>query len=412
MAKASANPNAAVRFLDRTTPPHIFSLVLIAGMAALTMSIFLPAMPAMAAYFETDYAIIQLSVSAYLALTGILQLIIGPLADRFGRRPVMLSALVVFLLATLGCIFATNVWFFLFCRLVQTVISTGIALSRAIVRDLVPEREAASMIGYVTMGMALMPMIGPALGGALQEIFVWQATFVVLLIFGLFTLSVAWFDLSETGTNTESSFREQAKLYPQVIASRRFWGYSLASATASGCFFAFLGGAPFVASEVLGMSPAETGASFGIIALGYLIGNFITARVSTRLGLYKLMLTGGILASFGMSLALILYASGWAHPVAIFGPTIFVGLGNGMLMPTSQSGVMSVMPGISAAVAGLSSAVTIGGGAILSAITAAMLSDETGAYPMILMMLAIALSSVGFTIYTGRVEIEMRGKLP
>ena len=160
------------RYFDRTTPPHVTSLVLLSGLSALSMNIFLPSLPNMTAYFQTDYALMQLSVSLYLGLTGILQLMIGPLADYYGRRPVILTGMTIFLLATVGCLLAPDVGTFLVFRMIQTATATGMVLSRAIMRDIVPADKAASMIGYVTMGMSLVPMIAPAIGGFLDDAFV------------------------------------------------------------------------------------------------------------------------------------------------------------------------------------------------------------------------------------------------
>eukprot|EP01031_Cornospumella_fuschlensis_P050880 gene50880-62229_t len=157
-----------VKFLNRTTPPHVITLVLLAGLSALTMNIFLPSLPGMAKWFEVPYALMQLSVALYLALSAALQIVIGPISDRYGRRKVVLGSLVLFLLATVGTLLAPNAETFLFFRMAQAVIAAGMVLSRAIVRDMVPDAEAASMIGYVTMGMSLVPMIGPAIGGYLD----------------------------------------------------------------------------------------------------------------------------------------------------------------------------------------------------------------------------------------------------
>ena len=123
-----------------------------------------------------------LAISAYLGLTAVLQLVIGPLSDRFGRRPVMLGCFAIFLAATVGCILAPSIEVFLGFRLLQATIASGIVLSRAIVRDMVPPDQAASLIGYVTMGMSLMPMVGPMIGGFLDESFGWQSVFVFTLV--------------------------------------------------------------------------------------------------------------------------------------------------------------------------------------------------------------------------------------
>ncbi len=184
----------AVRFLDRTTPPHILTLVLMAGLGAMNMSAFLPSLPDMTTYFETRYDVMQLSVSGYLAVTALLQLVIGPVSDRYGRRSVMLTCQGIFVVATLGCIVAPTVEIFLFFRMLQGAVAAGLVLSRAIVRDMVPQDEAASMIGYVTMGMALVPMVAPMIGGALDQAFGWHSVFWFLAIGGAAVMALCWAD--------------------------------------------------------------------------------------------------------------------------------------------------------------------------------------------------------------------------
>ena len=129
-------------WLNRSTPPHVITLVLLASISALNMNIFLPSLPGMATYFDTDYGFMQLAISGYLGITAVLQLIIGPMSDRYGRRPVLLGGLVIFLLATVGCIFSQDVGTFLVFRMIQGAVAAGMVLSRAIVRDMVEPWEA------------------------------------------------------------------------------------------------------------------------------------------------------------------------------------------------------------------------------------------------------------------------------
>ena len=159
------------------TPPHILTLVALVGVSTLAMNVFLPSLPAMSEYFATDYGVMQLSVGLYLGINAVLQLFVGPLSDRYGRRPVILSGIVLFMLATLGALMATTVEVFLAFRMAQAAIVVAMVLSRAIVRDLYPQDKAASMLGYVTMGMSIVPMIGPAVGGVLEASFGWQSNF-------------------------------------------------------------------------------------------------------------------------------------------------------------------------------------------------------------------------------------------
>lgn len=387
------------RWFDPTTPPHVLTLVLIAGLGALNMNIFLPALPSMAAYFDADYAVVQLAVSAYLGMTALLQLFIGPLSDRYGRRPVMLGSMAIFLFATVVCIFATDITTFLIFRMVQAAIASGFVLSRAVVRDMVSADEAASMIGYVTMGMALVPMVGPAIGGVLDEIFGWQASFLFTLAFGVIVAGVVWRDMGETNTNRSDSFGAQFRAYPELLRSRRFWGYALVAAFASGSFFAFLGGGPWVATHVLGMDSAELGLYFGMIAFGYMVGNFFSGVFSTRLGVNRMMLIGGAVASTGIGLGIVLFMLGFQTPLVLFGSILFVGLGNGMTLPSANSGMISVRPHLAGSASGLGGALMIGGGAALSAVTGAMLSPETGAYPLMVMMLLSAVASLLMSFY-------------
>jgi DHA1 family bicyclomycin/chloramphenicol resistance-like MFS transporter len=391
-----------IRFLDRTTPPHILTLVLITGMSALSMSVFLPSLAAMTTYFDTDYAIMQIALSGYLAATAVLQVFIGPISDRYGRRILVLGSLVVFVLATIGTLLATTVETFLFFRIMQAAVATSMALGRAIVRDIVPQAEAASMIGYVTMGMAVVPMVGPMIGGALEQAFGWQATFVFLGLAGMATLALVFFDLGETVKGEGTSFRDQLRTYPELLGSPRFWGYVLCAAFASGAFFALLGGTSFVASEIFGLSPLWTGIALGTPAIGYAAGNFLSGRFSVQVGINRMAIFGSCVIIFGLGLSAILTISGIHHPLNFFGFCVFLGLGNGLILPNVMAGSISVRPHLAGTASGLGGAIMIGGGAALSQFAGSILTVETGTLPLQLIMLGtsvLAFLSVLFVIW-------------
>jgi MFS transporter, DHA1 family, multidrug resistance protein len=398
MSGGDTRAAAKAAWLDRKTPPHVVTLVVLAGISALNMNMVLPSLPSLAAHYDAEYGVVALAVSAYLGLTAVLQLVLGPLSDRYGRRPVILGCFAVFLVATAGCIVAPSVESFLAFRLMQSAIVAGIALSRAIVRDMVPTEQAASLIGYVTMGMSLMPMIGPVIGGFLDEAFGWQAVFGFTLVVGLATLAVVWFDLGETNLTPSASFAAQFRTYPELFRSRRFWGYSASVAFASGTFFAFLGGGPWVASEILGMSPAALGIHFAFIALGYMVGNFFSGRYAARVGLQAMMLIGGIVTTAGVLLALVLFTWGAATPNSFFGAMMLVGLGNGLVLPSANAGMVSVRPELAGSASGIGGALQIGSGALLAALAGAVLSPATGAWPLLAIMLASALLGVLSTL--------------
>ncbi len=381
-------------WLNSVTPPHVVTLVVLASLSALNMNIMLPSLKGMATYFSTDYAVVQLTISAYLACTAVLQILIGPLSDRYGRRRVLMWSLWIFLAATVGCIFSPTIEILLFFRMLSAVVASGMVLSRAIVRDVSAPDQAASMIGYVTMGMAIVPMIGPMIGGFLEEGFGWQASFIFVLIFGSAATWLIWADLGETNTLQSTSFAAQFRAYPELITSRRFWGYSLSAGFASGVFFAFIGGASFVAEEVLFLSPAQLGMYFVFVPGGYMLGNFLTGRFSQRIGLDRMMAAGTIITTFAILIALFFILVGIIHPLTFFGPLCLMGLGNGLVLPNASAGTVSVKPHLAGSASGLGGAIMIGGGAALSATTGTMLTVEAGAYPLLLMMLGTSVLSV------------------
>lgn len=382
------------RFADRTTPPHISTLVLLAGVSAMNMSIFLPSLPAMTAAFNTEYAIMQLSVSLYLACTAALQIIIGPLSDRYGRRPLVLGALGIFALASLGCYLATTIEVFLTFRMIGAAVVVGMVMSRAIVRDVVPMAEAASTIGYVTMGMSLVPMFAPTVGGFIDELFGWRAIFLFTFAFAVGLAALCWLDQGETNSAKSVSFTAQFADYPELFTSPRFWGYALSAAFASGAFFAFLGGSPYVASVVYDLPPTTTRYLFGIPAIGYFLGNLYSGRNSVRLGVNRMIWMGCTLLVVGMAASLGVTAMGYGSAFTFFAFCTFVGLGNGLVLPNATAGLLSVRPHLAGTASGVGGAIMIGGGAALAALAGALLERGTGPFPLQWVMLVSAVASL------------------
>ncbi|PVA11914.1 Bcr/CflA family drug resistance efflux transporter [Pelagivirga sediminicola] len=382
------------KFLDRSTPPHIATLILMAGVSALAMNIFLPSLPGMAEYFDAPYRLMQLSVALYLAVNAVLQILIGPISDKVGRRPVILWGLAAFLLATIGCALSQSVGMFLLFRMMQAAIVSAMVLSRAIVRDMVPENQAASMIGYVTMGMAVVPMIGPVFGGILDQAFGWQANFWALLVVGALIFWIGWADLGETAGKSGLTLTQQFREYPVLCRSLRFWGYAMAAALSSGAFFAYLGGAPYIGDHVFGLEPTQVGFYFGAPAVGYFAGNFISGRFSVRIGVNRMVYWGSLIVTAGIALNLGLFYAGLGSAASFFGLMILMGLGNGMTIPNATAGALSVRPDLAGTASGLSGALMIGGGAVLSALAGAWLTPESGAFPLLWIMLVTAATGI------------------
>lgn len=394
---SSSDPRS--RFLDRRTHPHVFTLIMATALGALAMNIFLPSLPSMAVYFETDYAIAQLAVSLYLAATAVIQLLIGPMSDRFGRRPVMLGFMVLMLVATVAAIYAPTIELFLAARIVQASAIAGMVIGRAAIRDMVGMNEAASMIGYVTMGMTLAPMFGPLIGGYLDEAFGWQSSFWLTFAFGLVTLILVWFDLGETNAHKSASMSAQFRGYPELFKSRRFWGYVLVAGFTSGSYFAYLGGSPFLASDHYALTPSEYGLFFALPAVGYVVGNFISGRYSVRMGVNRMMLSGGAVTAAGMAGAALVKLAGFDSAIAFFAFVTFVGLGNGITLPSANAGIVSVRPHLAGSASGLGGFMQIGIGATLSVLAGIVLSPGSGPMPLIALMLTTALVGVIGSLY-------------
>ncbi|OBY25962.1 multidrug effflux MFS transporter [Leisingera sp. JC1] len=373
------------------TPPRIFTLILLAGLSALGMNLHLPSLAGMAEYYAVDYRVMQLSVALYLAGNAVVQIFVGPISDQMGRRPVILISIALFLVATLGCIFAPTAELFLLFRVAQTVVAATMVLSRAAVRDMYDTNEAASMIGYVTMGMAVVPMIGPAIGGFLDQWMGWTANFWLLFLVGAATLLITFSDFGETAHKSGKTLVAQFREYPELLQSPRFWGYSLSSGLASGAFFAYLGGAPFVGTEVYGLSTAELGVFFSAPAVGYFAGNFISGRFSTRLGVNRMVLWGCVINGGGVLASLLIAMAGADTVWTFFGLMCFVGLGNGMAIPNATAGAISVRPHLAGTASGLSGAIMIGAGAALSAFAGMLLVPGSTAVPLLVIMFATAI---------------------
>ncbi|UWQ76154.1 multidrug effflux MFS transporter [Leisingera sp. M658] len=379
------------RVSGQRTPPRIFTLILLAGLSALGMNLHLPSLAGMSEYYAVDYRVMQLSVALYLAGNAVVQIFVGPISDQMGRRPVILVSIVLFLLATLGCIYAPTAEAFLLFRVAQTAVAATMVLSRAAVRDMYDTNQAASMIGYVTMGMAIVPMIGPAIGGFLDQWMGWQANFWLLFLVGAATLAITFTDFGETAHKSGKTLMAQFREYPELLRSPRFWGYSLSSGLASGAFFAYLGGAPFVGTEVYGLSTAELGVYFSTPAVGYFAGNFISGRFSTRIGVNSMVLWGCVINGGGVLLSLLIAMAGADSVFTFFGLMCFVGLGNGMAIPNATAGAISVRPHLAGTASGLSGAIMIGAGAALSAFAGMLLVPGSTAVPLLAIMFGTAM---------------------
>lgn len=384
--------------------PHLITLILLSGLSVASLNLFLPSLPIIASEFGVDYGLASLTIAGYAAVAAVLQLVVGPLSDRFGRRPVLLASLAIFSLASVGCVLAADFWTFLFFRMLQAVIVSGFTLSRAVIMDAYGAQKGASLMGYVGMAWAVAPMLGPMLGGVLDELFGWRASFWAFLGFGAALFAICWLDLRETNVNRSETLLKQVRTYPELLRSGRFWGYALCTAFSTSAFYAFIAGAPLVGSAVFQISPAQLGVYLGSTTVGFVLGSFLAGRLGARLPLTTMMIAGRVVACAGLILGLLILSAGIVHELTLFGACVFVGLGNGMTMPSSNSGTMSVRPKLAGSASGLSGALTSASGAAFSAIMGAVLIAENAAGGLLTVMLLASALGLAAAVFVQRID--------
>jgi DHA1 family bicyclomycin/chloramphenicol resistance-like MFS transporter len=386
--------------------PPITVLVAVSALQPVGINMFMPAIPVMQADLATDTTTVQLAISLYLAATAVAMLVHGPLSDRYGRRPVLLVGLSLFVVGSLVCMVAPSIEVLLGARILQAVgSSAGVTLARAIVRDCYDRDSSASMIGYVTMGMAVAPTLAPGIGGVLSEMFDWRASFAAMSVLGLATFVFSFASLPETNRRAGASVDVSGltRSFTTLLTIPAFWKYSGTAALASAVFFSFIGGAPHIAASVLGIGPALYGAYSALIAIGYILGNFLSGRYAARIGIARMIHVGNLIAFLSlpvMGAAAMLEAH---HPAIFFGAMMLVSIGNGLCLPSAIAGAVSVRPDLAGAASGLTGAFHIGLGAGATVLVGVML--DAGLWPgtvwpvVVPMLIAGALAvAVGQTV--------------
>lgn len=378
--------------------PSLAVLIAVTATGPLALNMILPSMPAIASDFGVGYGTAQLTLTLYLTAIALGQLLWGPVSDRFGRRPMILIGMGVYTLGGLLAWLATSIEVLLLARVLQALGgSAGMVITRAIVRDLHGRDQAASMMGYIMMAMSVAPLVAPAAGGLIDQVMDWRAVFAVMTAVGVLVLVAAMADLHEThhDRNTTQTAGAFLRDLTTVAFDREVLGWTSVLALASGAFFAFLAGAPYIMVELLGRTSAEYGFYFALIALGYMIGNFVSGRYAVRVGTNRMILTGLSLGISGAVPMLVLFASGFVNAWTLFLPMMVISFANGMTLPSGVANVVSVRPELAGAASGFSGATQLGSGALATVFLGAIQSDS--AMPLAAMiLLSTALALVAF----------------
>ncbi len=251
-----------------------------------SISTYMPFFPALMVSLGATQVELQQTLSAYLAAFGFMMLLHGPLSDAFGRRPVVLAGLAVYLMASIGGALATSLGALLFFRTVQGLsVGAGGVVGRAIIRDRLAGSEAQRLLSHVTMIFGLAPAIAPVFGGWLHHWFPWQSVFVCLAIFSLIQLAASYVHLPETlPPEKRSSMRPAplARSYGAVLKSRPFWLLSLALSANFASFFLYVAAAPTFVIHFLGLGQDQFGWLFIPAMSGVILGAYLSGKVAKR----------------------------------------------------------------------------------------------------------------------------------
>jgi DHA1 family bicyclomycin/chloramphenicol resistance-like MFS transporter len=359
----------------------------------LATDMYLPTLPAIANDFGASVAAVQSTLWVFIGAFGLLQLVAGPLTDRFGRYPLIVAGACIFSGASIVCLAAPSMPVLIAGRGLQAVgACTCLVGARGFVRDLYAPTEGARLLASAAGIMALAPLTAPVLGAYLYLAFGWRSTFAVLAAFSLLLAVFAALKLKETNRRRNPHALDLAPMlrtYAAVARSAAFRAYALSAAATYGGLFAFISGSSFVLIRVLGQRATEFGFSFATMVAGYLVGTFVCRRFVTRRGLQRTIFAGAGLQAFaGLAMAALALA-GVHVPAAIVVPMFFYGMAHGMIQPPAQSGAIAPFPH-SAALMGCVMMVT----AAVIGIWLGLSYNGT-VYPLTLTICACALASAG-----------------
>jgi DHA1 family bicyclomycin/chloramphenicol resistance-like MFS transporter len=334
-------------------------LTAVVGLGALSIDMFLPSLPAIAAAFGAPPATVQLTVTLFLMAFAASQLVYGPLSDRFGRRGVLIGGLGLYALAGLACALAPTVGVLIGARVLQALGGgTGPVVARAVIRDLYDRDRAARVFSYMSMAQSLNPMLAPIVGGYVHETFGWRAIFFVLTGLGALFVALMAVGVRETNVRCDPTALRPGHLWRNLsvlLTDRSYLGYVLVNALMFGGQFAFISGSAFVLIDVLGVRPGAFGLCFGGVALGILTGTFLSGRFGGRFGLDRTILGGTTVGAIaGLTLAALSWSGVLTVP-AVIAPMYVFAVGLGLTLPNGMAGAVGPFPrmaGLAAAVAG------------------------------------------------------------
>ena len=394
MAQRSVKPAAAVHPARAAGGVGLAVLLtLLVALGPISTDLYLPSLPGIAADLDASAADAQLTIGLFIAGFGAMMLVCGPLADRFGRRPVLLAGLAIYLVASVACALSPTIGLLLAARFAQAVgACVGPVLGRAIVRDLYGPRDAGRILGYMASAMALAPLIGPFIGGWLEIAFGWRANFWALVAFGALLMGLLAWRLQETLPERPTGAFSVGRLaanYLLILQDRTFLGFMLCVAFTFGALFTWISNSAFVVIDYFDVAPERFGWAFGAVIAGYVLGGYGGSRAGIRLGLGRATAIGcAVCALAGIGLALAGW-SGLGGLPAIVMLMAFSFVGVGFVAPQATAGALAPFPQLAGTAAALLGFLQMMTGLVVNALTSAAFDGTPR--PMVTVNLACAL---------------------
>ncbi len=334
----------------------IFLLLAISTLGPMTLNMFLPALPIIQSDFAAPYSILQLSLSLGIVTFSLGTFFNGFLSDRIGRKPTMILGLCLHITGNLICAFSVNIWWFIFGRIIMSYGGAGVAVViRASISDVYGAKKSAGVFAWLAITMVFAPMIAPTIGGYITEFFNWRMIFLVLIFFGFVALGATIIKIPET----EKFSLKQASVIKDfilVLKHREWWIYAFLCGFVSSESFAFVAGMPYIAQDLIKMSPAVYGSWFMLSAAGYLLGNLISAKVANHKSTFFMSVLGTLISLAGAGLLLWVYYNELKPHYLIFTGMAIINIGAGLTLPSSMAKAINlrgVPKGASTAMQGL-----------------------------------------------------------
>lgn len=371
-------------------------LTVLVALGQISMSLYIPSMPALVDAMATTQARVNLTLAMFLLGFAVFQLVYGPLSDRFGRRPVLLGALVLYTVASAACALSPTIDTLIAARFVQGVgACAGQVIGRAVVRDVYGRERAARAMAYIGAALAVSPAITPVLGGVMEVWLGWQSVFVLTAVLGVVVFAAAWAMLAETNADPDASAARIgviARNFVALLKSPIYLGNAAAVAGMFGGLMAFTAAAPFVFISGLGLAPHEFGMLSVFNVAGFFVGSLIAGRYALRVGPERMVLGGISVAVLGASLMAAFAVAGVVTIPAIIGPMMVVLVGLGPVMSGGMAGAMAPFPRMAGAASGMVGFLQMSTAAAVSAMVGHL--DNTTQGPMAAALLALAASAL------------------